>query len=136
MAQAARIQRELEALRHDSDHGVGTPIEIDRLAHYAWISLELLSPKRIANHRHRRSICIFFWCECAAQKWIDPKNGKYRSAHSFCRGMEWRTRPGHIVAGRNIPAFPGESFAFALEDQNVMRRHVQLMRIFANPFMQ
>src|SRR5450755_2142853 len=100
MTQAARIEGELEALRHDSDDGVGAPIEIDRLAHRAGITLELLSPKRIADHGYRSSICIFLRCECAAQERIDPKNGKYRSAHSFCRYLEWRTCPCHIVAGR------------------------------------
>src|ERR1700742_2222148 len=134
MAQPARIQWELEAPRHDSDDGVGAPIEIDRLAHHTWITLELLSPKRIADHRYGSSMGIFFWCEGAAQEWIDPENGKYRSAHSFCRGMEGRACTGHVVAGGDVPAFPGEGLAFALEDQNVRGRHVVLMRVFANPF--
>jgi hypothetical protein len=44
MAQAAGVQWEFEAPRHHSDNRVWTPIEIDRLAQYAWIAVESFSP--------------------------------------------------------------------------------------------
>ncbi len=44
------IDRKAETVRHDADHGVADPAEIDRASHDLWITAEARLPRLMADH--------------------------------------------------------------------------------------